>query len=92
MSVITVMRCTIRLFYGVCTMTVICPLIYTERHVTVITVMLGSGFPIGFLAIMTIMTIMTVICRLILKEALLPLFARAGQVLNLDALGPEHWS
>src|SRR5215207_6528285 len=90
MSVITVMRCTIRLFYGVCTMTVICPFICAERHVIVITVMRGSGFPIGFLASMTIMTIMTVICRLILKEALLPLSARARQVLNLDALGPEH--
>src|SRR5215203_1342104 len=91
MSVITVMRCTIRLFHGVCTMTVICPFICAERHVIVITVMRGSGFPIGFLASMTIMTIMTVICRLILKEALLPLSARAGQVRDLDALRPQNW-
>jgi hypothetical protein len=68
MSVITVMRCTIRLFYGVCTMTVICPFICPERHIIVITVNRGSGFPIGFLASMTLMTLMTVLYRLILER------------------------
>src|SRR5215217_1749683 len=41
---------------------------------------------------MTLVTLMTVIYGLILDEALLPLTPLAGQVLNLDALGPEHRS
>jgi hypothetical protein len=75
MSVINVMGWRIRLFYGVCTMTIICPFICPDRHIIVITVTLGTSGFIGFRAPVTVVTLMTVIYEPILKEALLPLSA-----------------
>src|SRR5215212_9824948 len=69
MSVITVTTGRIRLFYRVFAVTVLRPPTCAERHVIVISVIGGSGFPIGFFAIMTLMTL---IYRSFLKEALLP--------------------